>query len=267
MRTSQASSLISRIVPSGNMTLSGILLLGIVFMCLAISWRHEKAIKKISLNGIIMIALGVVILCMAGAATRDAEKYTHGTKRTTATVAYVEEEYRADESNDYTYTIEFTYKNQPVSVRMYPTHRMGLEQGDPIAVYFYPEQIGKTDYPAVVAVDLEKKQARDNMSVGFLSCFIGLSLMFYASSKQALLKNGFHVSATVIQVAVRSSKSDNGRTSIEKTLICQGRNPATRMLQTFRTHGTGTDFLAYSEGDVVHVFVHQKRSKFYIINI
>lgn len=86
-----------------------------------------------------MIALGVVILCMAGAATRDAEKYTHGTKKTTAKVAHVKEEYRADESNDYIYTIEFTYENKLVSVRMYPTHRMGLEPGDPIDVYFYPE--------------------------------------------------------------------------------------------------------------------------------
>lgn len=267
MRTYRAYSLISRIIPSVYMTLSGVLLIGIVVVCLSVRSNHTSGIKNINLKGILMFALGVIITCIAGAASRDADKYTLNTVKTTAVITDVVEKVPAEGSSTYMYEMEFSYKDEVVSVKMFPTHRVKLESGDTIDVYFYPDEIGHTDYPIVVAVDYEKNLAADNMKVGFLACVIGVSLMILAVCKQRLLSNGFHTSATVTRVAVTSSKEDNQSSIVDKTLTCQGRNPVTGMRQTFCTHGGRFDFLSYNDGDTVHVFIHKRCSSFYVINI
>lgn len=267
MRTVRASSLISRILPTVYMTLGVVLVLGLVFICFSVGCNHAKGIKKISLNGVIMVFLGVIIIAISYSATLDALKYTHGSEKATALVTDVEVEFNSDESNDYTYTLSFPYEEQDISVQMHPTHRWNLDEGDHVEVYFYPEELAHTDYPSVVAVDLEKEQAKGNMTVGIISCFIGLFLIFYAKSKENLLSNGFHTSATITQIATKFSRTDSGNEKVEKTLICQGKNPSTGKRQTFQTHGSGLDFLACDEGDIVHVFIHKRNSRFYVINI
>lgn len=268
MRTFRASSFISRIIPNAFITISLVGLIWIVFLSIALSNNHIKGQKSTTSNGIITILLGLLIIGIAYSATRDALKYTHGTEKATAVVSDVEIYHgTGDESNEYSYTVDFTYEEKEISVIMRPTHRLKLEEGDNVNVYFYPDEIFRVEYPAVVAVDYEVQQAKENIYVGIASCIFGILLIYIAKCKEGLLGNGYQVTATVIKIITSSSGSDSQTNTVNKKFICEGRNPKTGLLQTFKTSGGRFDFLAYIEGDTVHVFVHKDFDKFYVINI
>lgn len=265
MRTYRATSFISNIVPSLYMTLSVVLLLGVIFVYNVIRCNHKRGVRSSKMHGIIMIALGVFIILIGFLASRDATKYTVGAEETTAVVTDVYIDIPTDGSSTYLYTIEFTYKDEVVSVKMSPSHRMSLEQGDTLQVYFYPDEIGRTEYPIVVAVDMEKKLAWDNMRAGFISCVIGVFILILSYCKLGLRENGFRTNAQIVQV--RNSNRDSGqRVNIENLLVCEGRNPVTGMRQTFKTHGYGGDFCGYNEGEIVPVFIHKRFGKIYMID-
>lgn len=266
MRTFNTSSFISRLMPSVYMTLSGILFLGVMFVWISTRRSHVRGLNKAKMYGSIMIAIGIILILMCVSAIYDVSKYTVGTQKETAVVTDTYVDVPTDGSSTYLYTLEFSYGDQTVSVKMSPSHRMNLDVGDTLAVYFYPEDIGHTEYPRVVAVDVEKKRADDNMKVGFLSCMIGLFLFLYANYKLQLRQTGFLVNAKVVQV-IHGTSGSNGRNRLEPALICEGRNPVTGMRQNFRTYGAGNEFYAYEEEDTVQVYVHPKNSRRYVINI
>lgn len=263
MRTYRASSFISRIVPSVYWTIGIVIVISIVFFYVIAKCNHAGGIKKAGKYGKIMLFLGGFIILFSIAALRDAGKYTIGTKKAEAEVTYVYIDIPTDGASTYLYTVEFPYEEEIVSVKMNAGHKLSVEQGDTFFVYFYPEEIGRTEYPMVVAVDIEKKMSMDNIKVGFSACVIGVLLLVIVFGKQALLDKGLRINAMIIRI--ESKKSDSER--IEKTFICQGINPSTGMLQTFKTNGSGCDFFEYKNGDTVYVFVHKKYRGFYLINI
>lgn len=266
MRSYRVISLLQEIVSYANVTLGTILFWCALFVAGYVKCHHNKVIEGTKNCGVMLVIAGLFIIIIGNAAIRDSLQYTYGSEKVVATVTNIEEEYSSiDEETDYTYILGFPYEGQVISVRMHPSHKMPVNQGEYIELYFYPEEPGSKIEPVVVAVDLEVQLAKKNIAAGCISCIVGLFLLCLSSCKKRLLSDGVHISATVVQITSTSSRSNQNNNS--KMLICKGKNPITGMMQTFRTKGDSRDFILLSSGDTVHVFVHKKYSNFYLINI
>ncbi len=265
MRSFPARSFIQMTMPGAYGTLIAVIIIMALLIYASTQYNHSLAIKNIKRNGIILVAIGVLMIAAGYAATLNALKYTHGSEKVTAQITEEEIEYAysSEDTNDYYYTIVFPYKGEEISVRMEASYGLRFQQEDYIDVYFYPEEPGSDEVPVVVAVDIEVDMTKKYIEIGCLPCIAGIFLLFLAKAKEKLFSEGFHTSAHVTQISANRSESGNVKNGL---ILCQGKNPGTGMLQTFKSRGRYNDFGLLNEGDIVHVFIHKDNHKFYVIN-
>lgn len=268
MRSFRALSFFQRIVPATYVSIFLVVFWSSLLVAGCVGCNHHKGIKGISYRGVILIIMGAFVIFIGCGGIYDALKYTHGSEKAIATITSINEKYYSiEEETDYIYTLEFPYEEQMISVRMKTNHKMPVYQGEAIEVYFYPEPSGSNIEPIVVAVDIEVQQAKKNIIIGFVPCIIGLVLLLLARSKEKLLNNGFPTKATVIQSPGDSFQFNDEDKNTSHVLACQGKNPVTGLTQIFRTKGNRRDFMSFSRGDTVYVFVSKTDGNFYLINI
>lgn len=267
MRSFRALSLLQTTFPDFFKIFSFIIILGGILVYLSLQYSHIKGLKKIIRNGIILVAAGVLIILLGYALSLNAMKYTHDSEKATAQVIHKESRHYSRHKRLYTFTVKFTYNEKVVSAELKSYHRTGINNGDYIDIYFYPEESDSDYSPIIVAVDEELEYANKHIISGTISCIAGLLLIILAKVKEKQLSDGFHTSARIIQKSVSASKVKFSNDKTEWILICNGKHPATGMMQTFKTRGTYYDFANLEQGDTVHVFISKDFNNLYVINI
>lgn len=267
MRSFPARTYMQMIIPRAYVTLIAVTRIIALFIYAATQYNHSIAINYIKRNGIILVVIGVLVIATGYKTALDALKYTHGSEKATAEITWEEVEYAysEDDTNDYYYTVVFPYNEEEISVQMEAFYGLRFQPGQYIDVYFHPKDLGSEKTPAVVAVDLEVNVGKKYIVIGCLPCIVGIFLLLLAKAKENLFGKGFHTSARVTQISV--NRSESGNISIKNgLLVCDGKNPATGMMQTFKSRGKYNDFVLLKEGDTVHVFIHKGNYNFYVIN-
>lgn len=267
MRSLPAKTYIQMIIPGAYGTLIAVAIIIVFFIYAATQYNHSLAIKNIKRNGIILVVIGVLMIATGYTLALDALKYTHGSEKVTAQITEEEIEYgySEEDTNDYYYTVVFPYNEEELSVQMEAFYGLRFQPGEYIDVYFHPNDSGSEKIPAVVAVDLEVNMAKKYIGIGCLPCIAGIFLLLLARAKEKLFSKGLHTSAHITQISVNCSES--GSINIRNGLIiCNGKNPGTGMMQTFKSRGRYNDFALLNEGDTVHVFIHKDNYNFYVIN-